>query len=224
MDLLRDYGPKFLDGLTETLLLSAFAGVLATVFGVLLAAMRVSPIPVLRGISASYVEVVRNTPLTLVFVIMNVGLPTLDVQVTWFEDYGFNTFYVFAVLALSSYTACFVAETVRSGINAVSTGQAEAARSLGMTFGQSLRMIILPQALRSVLPPLASVYIAMIKNSAIAEFFGVAELTKVFDDLSRDDPQYLYAGFAGIAAAYLVTNLIVSGVFNFFERRLVVAR
>jgi glutamate transport system permease protein len=223
-ELVRTYGPKFIDGLIETLTLSAAAGITATVLGVLLAAMRVSPVPVLRGVGTVYVNIVRNTPLTLVFLGMTAALPVLDVQFTQFDRLGYDTFFVFSALALALYTSCFVSEAVRSGINAVPTGQAEAARAIGMTFSQTLRMVVLPQALRTVLPPLASVYIAMIKNSAIAEFFGVAELTKVFDDLARDDPQFIYAGFFGVAAAYLLVNLAVSGVFSFLEHRLAVAR
>lgn len=221
---LRDYGPRFAEGFGETLTLAAIVGLIATAFGVLLAAMRVSPVPVLRGAATTYINIVRNTPLTLVFLAVSAGLPVLDVQFQQFESLGYNTFFCFAVLALSAYTSCFVAEAVRSGINAVPTGQAEAARAVGMTFAQTLRFIVLPQAVRTALPPLASVYIAMVKNTAIAEFFGVAEATKVFDDLSRDDPALIYTGFAAVAAGYVVINLGLSGAFGVLERKLMVAR
>lgn len=221
---LRDYGSAFVDGFIVTLTLAAAAGLIASAFGVVLAALRVSPVPVLRGAATVYVNVVRNTPLTLVFLAITVGLPVLAIQFRQFESLGYNTFFVFAVVALSSYTSCFVAEAVRSGINAVPPGQAEAARAIGMTFGQTLRLVVLPQAVRSALPPLASVYIAMVKNTAIAAFFGVAEATKVFDDLARDDPAQLYIGFSAIAAGYLVITLTISGVFHVLEQRLAVTR
>jgi len=224
VDFIHDYGSKFLTGFGQTLLLSLAAGVLATVLGTLIAAMRVSPVPVLRGAGTAYVNVVRNTPLTLIFLGVSQGFPVLNIQFTQVEGLGVNTFFVFAVFALGMYTACFVAEAIRSGINAVPPGQGEAARAVGMTFAQTLRLIVLPQAIRNVLPPLASTYIAMIKNSAIAEFFGVAEATKVFDDLARDDPSRLYAGFLAVAAGYVVVTLAVSGVFHLFERKLAVSR
>lgn len=220
---LRDYGSRFLEGFVETLTLAAIAGAIATVFGVLLAALRVSPVPVLRGAATTYINIVRNTPLTLVFLAVS-ALPVLGIQFEQFESLGYDTFFAFAVVALSAYTSCFVAESVRSGINAVPAGQAEAARAVGMTFLQSLRFVVLPQAVRTALPPLASVYIAMVKNTAIAEFFGVAEATKVFDDLSRDDPGLLYTGFAAVAAGYVVITLSLSGTFHVLERKLAVAR
>jgi glutamate transport system permease protein len=223
-EFIEAYGGKFLEGFLGTVTLSLVAGLLATFFGLVLASMRVSPIPVLRAAATAYINVVRNTPLTLVFLAVSVGFPVLDIQFTLLEPLGYNTFFVFAVVALASYTSCFVAEAVRSGINAVPPGQAEAARAVGMTFPQTLGTIVLPQAVRTALPPLASVYIAMVKNSAIAEFFAVAEATKVFDDLARDDPSLIWIGFAAIAAGYMILTLGLSGVFHLLERRMAVAR
>ena len=164
MDTLIDNLPSILAGFRDTLYLLGAAGLIAVVAGVLLAAMRVSPVPVLRGVGTTYVNVFRNVPLVVLFLITTQGLPQLGL--------GFS-FFVLAVLALGFYTAAFVCEAVRSGINAVDVGQAEAARSLGMTFGQTLQEIVLPQAVRSVIPPIASILIALTKNTAIAEAFGV---------------------------------------------------
>ncbi|MGA8115230.1 MAG: amino acid ABC transporter permease [Actinocatenispora sp.] len=214
----------FLDGFLGTIKLSVVAGILATVVGLIVAAMRVSPIPALRVAGTAWSSFFRNTPLTLVFLGTSVILPVVGIRFTWAEDAGVDTFFVFAVIALSTYTSCFVADAVRSGFNAVPVGQAEAARAVGMTFGQTLRLVVFPQALRTVLPPLASMYIAMIKNSAIAEFFSVGELTKFFDDSVRDHPIHLYAEFLAVAIGYIVLTLLVSGAFNFAERRLAVAR
>ena len=130
--------------------------------------MRVSPIPPLRGLATFYVEVFRNTPLTVVFFFMIFGLPQIDFVVGFFTG---------AVLSLGLYTAAFVCEAMRSGINAVSPGQAEAARAIGLTFGQSLREVVLPQAFRTVIPPLGNVFIAMVKNTSIAAGFAVSELS-----------------------------------------------
>lgn len=215
MDVLIDNLPALLRGFRETIELSAVAAVVALVLGTVLAAMRVSPVPTLRWAGASYVNTIRNTPLTLVYAFMAFAVPRLDFQIGPFRA---------AVLALGLYTAAFVCEAVRSGVNAVPVGQAEAARAIGLTFGGTLRQIVLPQAFRSVLPPLGSIFIALVKNSAIAEFFAVAEATKIFDDLVRDNPQDLYWLFAGVAAGYVILVLIISAFFRFLETRLVVLR
>lgn len=215
MQVLIDNIPLLLRGFRTTIELSAVAAVLAVVLGVLLAAIRVSPVPTLRWAGALYVNTIRNTPLTLVYAFMAFGVPRLDFQVGPFRA---------AAIALGLYTAAFICEAVRSGVNAVPVGQAEAARSIGLTFTGTLRHVVLAQAIRSVIPPLGSILIALVKNSAIAEFFAVAEATKVFDDLVRDNPQELYWLFFGVALGYVILVLAISGVFRFLESRLVVLR
>lgn len=153
-------------GFANTIKLTLLAGVLSLLLGTALAALRVSPVPALRALGTIYVSLLRNTPLTLVFAFAVFGLPRLDVRFSFFW---------FAVLALTVYTSAFVCEAVRSGINTVPMGQAEAARALGMRFPQVLGLIVLPQALRTVVPPLASVIIALVKNTTIAAGFSVLE-------------------------------------------------
>jgi glutamate transport system permease protein len=215
VQVLIDNLPLLLRGFRTTIALSAVAALLAVVLGVLLAAIRVSPVPTLRWAGALYVNTIRNTPLTLVYAFMAFGVPRLDFQVGPFRA---------AAIALGLYTAAFVCEAVRSGVNAVPVGQAEAARSIGLTFTGTLRHVVLAQAIRSVIPPLGSIFIALVKNSAIAEFFAVAEATKVFDDLARDNPQDLYWLFFGVALGYVILVLAISGVFRVLENRLVVLR
>src|SRR5205085_10830984 len=125
-------------------------------------------VPPLRWASGTYVEIVRNTPLLVSMVLFFFGLPSIGIKFAPFTS---------GVIVLTVYTATFVAETVRSGINAVSKGQGEAARSLGLTFPQVLRIVVLPQALRTVIAPLGGIFIALLKNSALAVAIGVAELT-----------------------------------------------
>jgi len=152
------------------------------VLGVLLGAFRVSPIPTLRWFGATYVNVVRNTPLTLVFAFLVFAIPKLDVNLEY-ETAAFT--------ALTVYTATFVCEVVRSGINTVPPGQAEAARALGMTFSQVLGQIVLPQALRATVPPLVSVMIAMLKNTTIAAGFSVLEAGAIPAYMAeRGEPQF----------------------------------
>jgi glutamate transport system permease protein len=177
------------DAFLTTLSLSLLAGALALVLGTLLAAMRVSPIPPLRGLATFYVEMFRNTPLTVVFFFMIFGLPQIDFVVGFFPG---------AVLSVGLYTAAFVAEAIRSGINSVAPGQAEAARAIGLTFGQTLRAIVLPQAFRTVIPPLGNVWIAMVKNTSIAAGFSVTELSSTLPRLVNSDPGDLLLVLAGV--------------------------
>lgn len=203
------------DAFVTTVTLTALAAVGALVLGTLIAAMRVSPVAPLRWLGAAYVVLVRNTPLTVVFTLVVFGLPELDVVVS---------FYSFAVLALTLYTASFVAESLRSGINSVPVGQAEAARSIGLTFPQSLRLVLLPQAVRTVIPPLGSVLIALLKNSSIASAFGVFEGNAAATTLANANGNAVLAIFAAVAAGYLVLALLLGRVFALLERRLVITR
>ncbi|WP_238016133.1 amino acid ABC transporter permease [Dactylosporangium sp. AC04546] len=155
-------GPNFL----ATIELFLIAAVGSLVLGTLLAAMRVSPVPALRAFGTSYVLLLRNTPLTLVFALLVFAVPKLDVNIDYFPS---------ACVALIAYTSAFVCEVLRSGINTVPVGQAEAARALGMTFTQVLGSVVLPQAFRNIVPPMMSVLIAMLKNTTIAAGFSVAE-------------------------------------------------
>jgi glutamate transport system permease protein len=215
VSVLVDQLDVILRGFWVTLRLTGLAATIALVFGTVLAAMRIAPAPPLRWAGTAYVEVVRNTPLTLVFVLVVFGLPELGFQFS---------FFVRAMIALSLYTSAFVCEVLRSGINAVQAGQAEAARALGMTFGQTLREIVLPQAFRTVIPPLGNILIALAKNTAIAEAFGVIEATGTFDNLVRDFPGSFWPLFLGTALGYVVIVLAISAVLRVVERRVAVLR
>lgn len=215
MSVLIDQFPLILQGFWMTIRLTAVAALVALVLGTVLAAMRVSPAPPLRWAATGYVELVRNTPLTLVFVLMVFGLPELGFRFSFFAR---------AVISLSLYSAAFVCEVLRSGINAVQPGQAEAARALGMTFAQTMRTIVLPQAFRTVIPPLGNLLIALTKNTAIAEAFGVVEATGTFDNLVRDFPGSFWALFLGTAAGYVLIVWATSAVLRLVERRAVVLR
>lgn len=215
MDVLIDNIDKILDGFATTLSLFGIAGLLSLVLGTVLAAMRVSPVPVLRAAGTAYVDVARNTPLVVVFILIAFGFPVLGIR--W-------SFFTLAVVTLTLYTSAFVCEAVRSGINAVQAGQAEAARAIGMTFTQTLTVVVLPQALRSVVPPLASILIALAKNTSVAEAFGVTEATYQLDSLIRDNPDALYALFFGIAFGYVVITMTIAGVARLIEAKVAVVR
>lgn len=214
-DVLVDNRDLFVTGFLNTILLFLLSAVGALALGTLLAAMRVSPVPALRLTGAGYVNTFRNTPLTLVFFFFAFAYPRLELV-----DLSFFTR---AVLALTVYTAAFVCEVVRSGVNTVDVGQAEASRALGFTFVQTLTAIVVPQAVRSVVPPMTSVLIALLKNTTIAAGFSVAEAGQITPALSeRGAP--LLIGFFWIAVGFLILVIPLTAMQRNLEKRWSVAR
>ena len=217
MSVLLDNLDLFVRGFLGTIQLFVIAAIGSLVVGGVLAAMRVSPVPFLRGAGMTYVNIVRNTPLTLVlfffaFAWNRLGIVTLP-------------FFALAATGLIVYTAAFVCEAVRSGINSVSTGQAEAARAIGLTFGQSLRFVVLPQALRSVVPPVGSVLIAMVKNSAIVGAFGVGgELFNVGASLTGAQGFAALPVLTGVVLGYLAITIPAGVGLAALEHKVAVAR
>lgn len=225
MDTLIQEFPQIRNGFYTTVWLLLFSGLISTVLGTVLASFRVSPVASLRALGTGYVNTFRNTPLVLVLALAISVIPTLG-----FSDLGFSigirdftTFFTVAMLGLSFYTAAFVCEAIRSGVNSVSAGQAEAARSVGMGFGQSLRLVVLPQAFRAVIPPLTSIYIALAKNTSVVAIFGVPEAAYVMRKLSNQFTSDLWAIFIGIALGYVVIVMVISAIGTLLERKLAVA-
>lgn len=215
MEFLIDNIDLFISAFGQTLLISGLAGLLALVLGTILAAMRVSPVPPLRGLATFYVEVFRNTPLTVVFFFIIFGLPQIDTVVSPLPG---------AVLAVGLYTSAFVCEAIRSGINSISAGQAEAARAIGLTFSQSLREVVLPQAFRTVVPPLGNVWIAMVKNTSIAAGFFIADLSALLPRLANAAADELIATLIGVVIAYLLITLPSAYVVSRLEKRAAILR
>lgn len=215
MNVLLDNFPEFRDGFIGTVSITAVSSVIALVLGVLVAGLRVSPVPPLRIFGTAWVTLLRNTPLTLLFLVSFFVVPEIFFP-------GMSPF-LLGSLALGFYTSSFVCEAVRSGINTVPLGQAEAARSIGMTFSQTLRIVVLPQATRTVIPPLSSIFIALTKNSAIAGAFSVTELFG-WQKLMSDGGYAITPVFIWVALGYLVVTFAISGLFWLVERRMEVAR
>jgi glutamate transport system permease protein len=201
-------------GMRTTVSLTLLSFAIAFAIGVVVAGCRVSPVPPLRVAGATYVEVFRNIPLPVLFVLFFFGFPKLGIRYDPFPS---------AIVVLSIYTGAFLAETVRAGINTVATGQAEAARAIGLTFPQTLRIVILPQALRAVVAPVGNIFIALIKNSAIAFTISVAELTGVAERLNTDTARPVPV-FLGAALAYLVLTIPSGIAFGALERRVAIKR
>ncbi|MCR6488093.1 amino acid ABC transporter permease [Amycolatopsis sp. OK19-0408] len=205
------FGPFFL----RTIELFVLAAVGSLIWGTILAMLRVSPVPVFRAVGTAYVTIARNTPLTLVFAFFVFAYPLLDiVKLDYFPA---------ALTALIVYTSAFICEVVRSGINTVPVGQAEAGRALGLTFGQILGQVVLPQALRSVVPPLISTLIALLKNTTIAAGFSVAEAGAIRAYLSERGESQL-VGLLWVALGFIILVAVLSFVQRSLEKRWSVAR
>ncbi|MCD9198393.1 amino acid ABC transporter permease [Aeromicrobium wangtongii] len=215
MDALTDNFDLILKGFLETLKLLLSSGVLALVLGTLIGVFRLSPVPILRGTAIAYVTIFRNTPLLVLILLAIYGLPQLGI------DFGF---FWNITLAMGVYTASFVTEAIRSGVNGIPLGQAEAARSIGMPFGMTMTQVLLPQAFRLVVPPLASVFIALTKNTSLAAGFGVAEATFRLKGLLNDYATERIAIFVGIAVGYIIIVELISLGAHLFERKYAVTR
>jgi glutamate transport system permease protein len=215
-----------LEAFLVTIELFVVAGILSLLLGTLLVAMRVGPVPVLSRAAALYVILVRNTPLLVMFIVVTVALPNIGWGIPGFSIGGYDVsgYFVRGTIALTVYTAAFVCEALRAGINAVPLGQAEAARSIGMDFGQAMRNVVLPQAFRASLPPLTSVQIALAKNTSVAFVFGIFEATarmRFFVNNNASDRPLIFLTFA---IGYVIIVELVSFGSSRLERRVQVAR
>jgi glutamate transport system permease protein len=226
VELFSKYQSQIFEAFWTTIQLTIFSAIGALVLGTVLAAMRLAPVPMLNWIGTVYVNVIRNTPLTLIIVFCSfalwqtLGITLVDPEsLTSIEDNNFRL----AVLGLTVYTAAFVCETVRSGVNTVPLGQAEAARSLGLTFGQNLRIILLPQAFRAVIIPLGSVMIALTKNTTIASAIGVAEAALLMKEMIENEAALLYIS-AIFMLGFVILTLPMGLLFGWLGKRLAVAR
>jgi glutamate transport system permease protein len=219
-DFLSSDGHKILLAFWMTLKVSALSAAGSLVFGTVLAAMRVAPLPVLRTVGTLYVNVLRNTPLTLIILFCGLGLGSIvtvaDVQTT-------NYFWL-AVFGLVAYTSAFVCEVLRAGVNTVPFGQAEAARSIGLNFTQTLRIVVLPQAFRAVIAPLGSVLIALIKNTTIAAAIGVPEAFYTMRNQLQSHGDIVIPIFAGYALFFVALTLPVGLIFGWLAKRWAVDR
>lgn len=202
----------------NTLIVFFGGGIIALILGSVIGAMRVSPVPIARGVGAAYVNIIRNTPLTLVFFFFVLGYPALGLP-------KLSTI-VLCVIAIGMYTATYVAEVLRAGISTVPVGQAEAARAIGLPFGQVMTLVVLPQAFRSVVPPMMSVFIALLKNTTIAAGFSVAELAALRATINdaADRPGSPMEVLLWVAAVFVALVFILSFMQNRLEKKWRIAR
>jgi glutamate transport system permease protein len=223
--LLREY--NVLGAFWVTVQLALWSALGALLIGTVVAICRVSPVGVLQGFGAWFVTLVRNTPLTLIVALCSLGMAnTLKIGLapvdspTFIVDNGFR----WGVVALAVYHASFVAEALRSGINTVPTGQAEAARSIGLGFGPTLRHIVLPQAFRGAIAPLGNTVIALTKNTTVVATVGVGEAAYLMRNMIEFNPSLLFFIFVIVAAGFVVLTLPVGLLFTWLSNRLAVHR
>ncbi|MFR9780669.1 amino acid ABC transporter permease [Micromonospora sp. MS34] len=235
MSVLIDKFDVFAGGFWLTLQICVLAATGALLLGAAVAVLRISPVPPLRAVGTAYVTIFRNMPLTVVMFFAAFGLPALGSNADFFRIPGLDAifsrlgtdlpYFRFALIALVLYTAAFVCEALRSGVNAVPAGQAEAARSLGLTFGQNLRHVVLPQSWKASVVPLGSVIIAMIKNSALVGFFGVVgDLSQTAEQLTSAGGYAFIPVAIGISIGYLIMTVPLGALLDRIEKRQAVAR
>jgi glutamate transport system permease protein len=214
MQALLDNLAPLLQGLLTTLWMAALSAVGALVLGVVVTAMRVSPIPVLRGVAFAYVQLFLNVPLLALLVLFVFALPDAGLLMPLPAT---------AVVVLVIYEAAYVAEAVRSGVNTVALGQAEAARALGLTFRQTLGSVILPQALRAVVQPVGNVLIALVMNTSLFAAVGIVELTAAANKTNLIHAQPISI-FVGAGLTYMALALLIGLGAGWLERRVAIVR
>lgn len=203
--------------------LTIYAAIGSLIWGTILVAMRASPVPIMRAFGTGYVNIVRNTPLTVIIVAASLGLgQTLGVTLGGgtFDSIGFRL----ALIGFIAYTSTFVCESLRSGINTVPVGQAEAARALGLGFTQVLGIIVLPQAFRSVVAPLASVLIALTKNTTVAAAIGVGEAALLMREMIENESDALFLVTAMFALGFVILTLPTGLLLGWVAKKVAVKR
>lgn len=203
--------------------LTVFAGLLATVLGIILVIMRISPISSLRAVAGGYVELFKNMPLTIIMVFMVLGVYA-QLKLSFSDNFDVNFFWL-AVTGLGLYTAAFVCEALRSGINTVPLGQAEAARALGLGFTQTARQIILPQAFRGSVAPLGNTLIALLKNSTVAAAASVAtETSSLMSEMIEFHADAIVTIFLIFAIGYVILIIPIGMITTYLSNKLAVRR
>lgn len=212
--LFHDYAGDLLAGIWLTVQLTCVGFGGGFVLGTVLAVCRISPIPPLRIAGTIYVEFFRNVPLVALLLLVVYGLPYAGVNLGYFWS---------VILAIVAVGAAFACETIRTGVNAVDKGQVEAARSLGLTFFGIAQHLVIPQALRTVIGPMVTLFIGVLLSSSLAAVVGMRELTATVGFINNREALGLVT-FAVAAAVYVILSLSAAGVGAVLEKRYRVLR
>jgi glutamate transport system permease protein len=202
--------------------LTFWAAIGSAVLGALIALMRISPIASLRLLGTTYVNLFRNTPLTIILVFLVLGVWS-QLGINLSSDFNRN-FFLYAVIGLSLYHAAFVCEAIRSGVNTVPAGQAEAARAIGLSFLPAARLIVFPQALRGAITPLGNTLIALTKNTTVAAAASVTEISSLMKTMIEFRPDVIIAIFLVVALGFVLIVVPVGLLTTWASRKLAVKR
>jgi len=208
--IISEYFPIFMKGLQMTILISVVSILLGFIGGILIGMCRISRNRLVYGASTVYVEAFRGTPLLIQIFLIYLGLPQLGIYV--------DSPLVAGLIALSLNSAAYQSEIFRGGVQSISVGQIEAARSLGMTYNQALLNVVIPQALRNALPPYTNEFITMIKDSSLVMTIGVLELTLRGKLISATTGQSIPV-LLFVAILYFVMTFSTSRILRYVERR-----
>ncbi|KRB77946.1 hypothetical protein ASE01_07140 [Nocardioides sp. Root190] len=223
MDAITENWDLYFRSFGYTVTLFVIAAVLSMLFGTLLCALRVGPVAIMRAAATTYVTLVRNTPLVVVFAFFSFAAPMFGLTFSFLDvhigQFDFTEAFGAAVVSMTLYTSAFVCEALRSGINAVPLGQAEAARAVGLTFGGTMTQVVLPQAIRASVPPLASVQIAMLKNTSVAAAFGILEAVGQMRRFTNNFSSQRTEIFIFFALGYVILVLLLSFAASRLERK-----
>ncbi|WP_061777052.1 amino acid ABC transporter permease [Levilactobacillus senmaizukei] len=210
INLIHTYGSLLLVGLRHTLTCSLIALAASLLLGTVVALLEVAPERWLRGVARTYIEIFRNIPLLVITLFFYVVVPLYVIKLTGF---------VAGTIGLSLYTSAFIAETIRSGIRAVDPGQMEGARANGLSYWQAMRVIVLPQAFRYVIPPLGNQFVNLVKNSSTLAFVGGFDLMYQGNNIASDSMATM-ATYAVVGLLYLAITLPISSYMRYLEKRL----
>lgn len=209
INVLFNHWDRFIEGFGNTIWISLMALVGSLVLGTIAAIMRISPIRMLNIVGTAYVEFIRNIPLLIVVFFFYLGLPSLGIPLGGF---------ISGTLGLTVYTSSFIAEAIRAGIQAVPAGQSEAARSSGLSYLQNMRHIVLPEAIKIVLPAIGNQLINLVKNSSILSVVAGLDLM-YYADLINSDTFLPITVYIIVSLFYLVLTVPLSFAVHYLERR-----
>ncbi len=206
-EFLLKYYPFYIEGIKITLLLALLTIIFGTLLGLVICIFKISKYKILRAIASIYIEIIRGTPLLVQLIIIHYGFRINITEITS------------ATVALSINSAAYIAEIIRAGIVSVNKGQMEAARSLGMNHFQSMKLIIIPQAVKNILPALANEFVVLIKESAIVSYIGLADIMYKANQI-RSLTYLTLEPLLVAALIYFVITFTISKFIHYFERKL----
>lgn len=213
------YSSFFTEGIVNTLIIAAFSVLLGTLLGTVMATMRMGRIAPLRWLAVAYIEFIRGTPLMVQLMFIFYGLPMIGIKIpdiSWIPNFSR---FAAGIVAMSMNSCAYVAEIIRSGIQAVDIGQTEAARSVGFSSGEAMRLVVLPQAVKNILPALGNEFVTVIKESSIVSVIGIADLMFRTNDIIALSYRSLEC-LAVAAVLYFIMTFISSRLISFAERRM----